>query len=162
RSLMPVRSVIHASLVSTIDSRRALVRAKSGTYPWTAVMAAVVFMDRNGHVFGRGTKGASWSLERLVDAFMQFAFHHLPGEQQHVLHRMLVADAMADDHAAVHAQHRCTPVVLVIKAFQEGVRAHVVLHQVVEALQGLQYHIAGEAIAHHHVGLVLKEVPAFH
>src|SRR5690606_32273008 len=90
RSLMPVRSVIHASLVSTIDSRRALVRTKSGTYPWTAVMAAVVFMDRNGHVFGRGTKGASWSLERLVDAFMQFAFHHLPGEQQHVLHRMLV------------------------------------------------------------------------
>src|SRR5690554_619973 len=44
RSLMPVRVVIHSSLVSTIVSNILLDNTNSGTYLPTPVMAAVIFV----------------------------------------------------------------------------------------------------------------------
>ena len=44
RSLMPVRSVIQASLVSTMVSSTWLESTMSGTWPCTAVIAAVVLL----------------------------------------------------------------------------------------------------------------------
>lgn len=94
---------------------------------------------------------------------MQFALHHLAGEQQHVLHGGLVADAVPDHHRAVNAQNGGAPVVLVIETVQERiVHLHPAFDQPVEALQGLQHHVAGETVAHDHVRLVQEQVAALH
>ncbi len=51
RSLMPVRSVIQASEVSTMRASSALVSTCGGTYPWTAVIAARMGFARFGFGF---------------------------------------------------------------------------------------------------------------
>src|SRR6185503_1610388 len=49
-SVMPVLVLIHSSLVSTIFSRSAFVSLSGGTYPPTAVIAAVTFLIINRFV----------------------------------------------------------------------------------------------------------------
>src|SRR5207249_301346 len=109
---MPVRSMIHWSLVWTIFSRSALVRIFLGT-------AAPVPM-----IFDRFIAASALDRERFarvqvrdrgLDLLRQPLPGELRGEANGVLDGLGARPAVADDDAALHAEHRRSPVLGVVE-----------------------------------------------
>src|ERR1700693_1636374 len=114
RSLIPVRSVIHWSLVSTIFSRSALVRSFFGTAaPVPRIFARFMgepALPLHGPRFARVKVG-----DRGLDLFVELLPGDLRGEADRVLDRLGARPAVADDDAPLHTQERRPPVLGVVE-----------------------------------------------
>src|SRR5204863_10087151 len=103
RSTMPVRSRIHSSEVSTMFSRSALVRIRSGTYmPVPEIVAPRTGLSRADMV-GKNL---------LADVLVHPLLHETRQRADGAAERLGSAGAVADEAHAVHSQERRGPVLL--------------------------------------------------
>src|SRR5450759_3380034 len=114
RSLIPVRSVIHWSLVSTIFSRSALVRSFFGTAAPVLRILARFMSTLHSPRFARVKVG-----DRGLDLLGQALSRELRGEADRVLDRLGARPAVADDDAPLETQERRAPVLGVVEAHLE-------------------------------------------
>src|SRR5919106_1607775 len=137
RSLIPVRSVIHSSVVSTIFSRSLLVRTLSGTYEPVPMMCVrpIVSVSRQGArlLIGNRLRRCAFSLfhgprgkprgrtvNRRPDAFCQTMLAGSQRRRQRAGDRARIRATVRDDAHSVRAEQRRTPVFGVVDDLLEA------------------------------------------
>src|SRR6185503_12868275 len=115
---MPVRAVIHSSVVSTMRARSLLVSAFSGRWPATPRTTDAYSLTSNASslrpflfgrfLFGRNRRRRCGAGEQSLQAFLdlgpEMAFAHIRSDRNRLAEADPVGAAMAFDHHAVEAE----------------------------------------------------------